>query len=430
MKTPELACDVAIIGGGASGLAAALSAARAGASVLVIERDVEAGLPILATGNGRCNVSNARLDPARYLHPEAARAVMGPAPEAELEGFFASLGLMTAREGDRLYPYSKRAASVRDALLSACRRARVRIVCGARIASARPADDGWLLVLEVPAAPLKAPRRDSAHARLRAQRRALDAVPKVRRPLAAQSVIIAVGGRSAETSALFGLPPHDEHPVLCPVSCRLAAADAEASQTLMNALDGVRQEGALELERAGAPIWRERGEVLFRAYGLSGIVAFDLSRRALTGDRLSFDLFPDLSEAGLARLLEAREAQVGRLEQAGPTWFDGVIAPELARAVCACAPASTPKEAARACKRLPFAFEGLAEERSAQVRRGGIALNALELGTLRVRAGAAGGLFACGEALDQDADCGGFNLAWAWLSGLRAGRAAAKACER
>ena len=99
MKTPELACDVAIIGGGASGLAAALSAARAGASVLVIERDVEAGLPILATGNGRCNVSNARLDPARYLHPEAARAVMGPAPEAELEGFFASLGLMTAREG-------------------------------------------------------------------------------------------------------------------------------------------------------------------------------------------------------------------------------------------------------------------------------------------------------------------------------------------
>ena len=72
--------NVAIIGGGASGLAAALSAARAGASVLVIERDVEAGLPILATGNGRCNVSNARLDPARYLHPEAARAVMGPPP--------------------------------------------------------------------------------------------------------------------------------------------------------------------------------------------------------------------------------------------------------------------------------------------------------------------------------------------------------------
>ena len=109
--------DVAVVGGGASGLAAALSAARSGASVLVIERDVEAGLPILATGNGRCNLSNAHLDPERYRHPEVARAVMGERPEEELSAFFDSLGLLTCEEDGRLYPYSRRADSVRDALL-------------------------------------------------------------------------------------------------------------------------------------------------------------------------------------------------------------------------------------------------------------------------------------------------------------------------
>ena len=88
--------DVIVIGGGASGLAAALSAARAGARTAVVERDVACGLPILSTGNGRCNLSNTLLHPGHYRHPEVARTVMGATPEEDLAAWFHSIGLATA----------------------------------------------------------------------------------------------------------------------------------------------------------------------------------------------------------------------------------------------------------------------------------------------------------------------------------------------
>ena len=119
---PSSIYDIAIIGGGASGLAAAIVAAREGARVLVIERDVEAGLPLLATGNGRCNLSNESLDPAHYLHPGIASRVMGPTPERDIAEFFDSLGLIRTSIDGRLYPITRRAESVRDVLHDTTRR--------------------------------------------------------------------------------------------------------------------------------------------------------------------------------------------------------------------------------------------------------------------------------------------------------------------
>ena len=118
-RTAPNTYDVIVIGGGASGLAAAIASARAGAKTAILELDVACGLPILATGNGRCNLSNIRLRPARYRHPVIARAVMGERAEEALGAWFASLGIWTTNEGGRLYPSSKRAESVRDALLHA-----------------------------------------------------------------------------------------------------------------------------------------------------------------------------------------------------------------------------------------------------------------------------------------------------------------------
>lgn len=96
--------DVLVIGGGASGLAAAITAARVDKSVCVVERDVACGLKLLATGNGRCNLSNESIDIRRYNHPAFVESIMGPQPEQDLESFFSSLGIMTIREEGRLYP--------------------------------------------------------------------------------------------------------------------------------------------------------------------------------------------------------------------------------------------------------------------------------------------------------------------------------------
>lgn len=153
--------DVLVIGGGASGLAAAITAARAGKSVCIVERDVACGLKLLATGNGRCNLSNETIDPRRYNHPAFVESVMGPRPEQELMGFFSSLGIMTTSEEGRLYPRSLRAESVRDALLNVCDRLDITLICGANVATAHKDPEGWTLQIDRPARALKKKTRRS-----------------------------------------------------------------------------------------------------------------------------------------------------------------------------------------------------------------------------------------------------------------------------
>ena len=142
--------DVLVIGGGASGLAAAITAARAGKSVCIVERDVACGLKLLATGNGRCNLSNESIDFQRYNHPAFVESAMGPQPEQELGSFFSSLGIMTTSEEGRLYPRSLRAESVRDALLNARNHLGITLICGANVALAHKAPEGWALQMTVP----------------------------------------------------------------------------------------------------------------------------------------------------------------------------------------------------------------------------------------------------------------------------------------
>lgn len=416
------AYDVAIVGGGASGLAAALGAARSGARVLVVERDVACGLPILATGNGRCNLSNAHLDPARYRDGRAARAVMGPAPEAAAGEFFDSLGIMTCEVEGRLYPVTRRAESVRDVLLAACAREGAALRCGCELLSAERSDGAWTLALREPARPVR------FEGDVRRARKALGAVRLVEREVRAAALVLAVGGASEHICRLLDLPHAPEVPVLCPLACAPACPAASLSE-----LDGLRAEVALALVRDGRELHREHGEVLFRPYGISGIAAFDLSRRTRPGDTVELDLFPQMGTGELIGALRAREEAVGSFS-ADPAWFDGVLARPLACFVLKLALADGPAPAdglrgdaltsvAKLLKRVPLEVSGLAEARQAQVRRGGVPLEAMDLETLAVADRP--GLFACGEALDQDADCGGFNLAWAWLSGLTAGASAA-----
>ena len=222
--------------------------------------------------------------------------------------------------------------------------------------------------------------------------------------------------------------------MLCPVSCRLApegAREADAASLALEHLDGLRVEGMLSLMRDGAAIAFEHGEVLFRTYGISGIAALNLSRRLQPGDVIDLDLFPHLSEAQLLDLLRRRERDLGSFAGSAP-WLDGLVARPLAALVCHLANGSNDPVArcAAVLHRLPLRVLGTAEHRQAHVHRGGIPLSAIDLDRFAVTRHRDGSpvrdLHACGEAVDMDADCGGYNLAWAWISGIRAAAYAAK----
>ena len=412
--------DVLVIGGGASGLAAAITAARAGKSVCIVERDVACGLKLLATGNGRCNLSNESIDPQRYNHPAFVESVMGPRPEQELMGFFSSLGIMTTSEEGRLYPRSLRAESVRDALLNVCDRLGITLICGANVASAHKTSEGWALQIDRPARALKAKKHDDRKSELRSLRKALADVPRKNEALQAHAVIIATGGNPTGIADTFRLPLTSLHPILCPVS-----ATVVGDRAALKTLDGLRVRARLTLARNHNELWHEDGEVLFRAFGISGVAVFNLSRRIQRGDTILLDVFPDLSKDELLDMLNRRVELLGGFSPRNPRWRDGMLAPQLSRVVCTafeqCHPGSNDViHLVSILKHFKLLVEGTAEERSAQVTRGGVSVESISIPSLRARSAVDAPLYVCGEALDIDADCGGFNLAWAWLSGIRA----------
>lgn len=373
-------CDVVVVGGGASGLAAAIAAAEAGAGVVVLERDVECGRTILATGNGRCNFMNTQLlgpDPdwTRYNDPTFVEAVCGRSFGDDVLEFLEGCGLAwTEEEGGRLYPLSRQASSVREVLLARARRAGVTLAPAREVVDISVRDRRVYTCAHFGANP----GPESCHVYTR--------------------VIYATGGGRALTRAT-GLSCAPFEPVLCSLAC-----DPASTGISLDALDGRRARVVAKLLRAGREVAREEGEALFRAYGLSGIVVFDLSRLARPGDVVSLDLTCGMDPGHVGSLVSAAGSCAG------------VLDPVIAAALGADAPSLALD--------LRFIVTGPAEPERAQVTRGGLLTSQFDPATLKARE--LPEFFACGEALDVDGACGGFNLAWAWKSGLVAGRAAAR----
>ena len=377
-RVPSLV-DVCVLGGGPGGLAAAIASARAGASIVVLERDAECGRRILATGNGRCNFANADLDPSLYRNAGFVASVVGPTWVEDVLSFLGSCGLAWAAEDQgRLYPLSRQAASVRNVLLSEAAHIGVTLACAREAKDLRRLDDGLVV------------RWQEAFGARRMTE------------LEARCVVIATGGGSALVERL-GIPIVPFEPTLCPLACE---------GPFLAELDGRRVRAQARLVRAGQELVRERGEVLFRTTGLSGIVTFNLSRHARPGDAIELDLLCDLTEERACVL--ARRS------------LDGLLDPVIARALLA--REGDPARAIRLAKALAYRVTGVADASRAQVTRGGLDVDAFAPATLASHADDR--LYACGEALDVDGPCGGFNLGWAWQSGMVAGRSAAERSTR
>lgn len=395
--------DVCVIGGGAAGLVAAIAAREAGARVVVLERDLACGRTILATGNGRCNFCNVALEPEHYNHPDLAAAVMGEPAEAleDVLGFFRDCGLAWAEEDGRLYPRSRQAVSVRNVLVARCWRDGVTLAPAREVLGAAHRHGRWYVRFSE---------------RWGAGAEGLTPIEGggATRALSCGSLVLASGGGTNALAGSLGLPLVAESPVLCAVAAKGPAP------RLLEALDGRRARCVATLTRAGRVILREAGEVLFRPYGISGIVSFDVSRVCRPGDMVELDLAPEVDAWEVDHLVASRPGDTAALDGI----LDPVIAAELIGLAGGIGMGGLAWRVAPLVKSLPFRVTGLAETERAQVTRGGVDVTAVDAATLSLADRPR--LHACGEVLDMDGACGGFNLAWAWTSGLRAGEAAAR----
>lgn len=399
---------VAIIGAGASGLVCAIEAARKGLHVTLFEKNGKVGRKILATGNGKCNISNEKISLERYHG-----ASVGFAKEAlrrfdtfTCKAFFRSLGL-EMREGEegRLYPMSHQASSVVDMLLHEVRSLYVSIVLESEVSKIEKKGAEFIL-------------------HVNAQTHVFDACV-----IATGSVAMPTLGSSGSGYAFAKSLGHsviEPYPSLVQFVC---------DEPHLKEVSGVKMDANVELYIANQKCQSVQGDLLFTAYGLSGSAILDLSRKAshaLVHDEsvhVVLDLLPMLSREALTSLLQKR-LSVAK-DKSLSLWLEGMIPKKLAHFIIENTRLTHIKEAStlgvKEIKKIVFALKALRLHvkatkgfESAEVCAGGVDVSELDAKNLMSKKIA--NLYFCGEVLDIDGDCGGFNLHFAWASGYLVGQ--------
>ena len=401
---------ILILGGGASGMAAALAAReRLDARVILLERQSRVGRKLLATGNGRCNLSNTGVSPARYHGEDAAFA--SPALERfgteDTLAWFASLGLVTRTEDTgRVYPLSDAAGSVVDTLRLAMDARGVETICGFTAVRAEKRGTRFLVA------------SDGGDI------------------MEGDRLIVACGGIAG--AKLGGVK--DGYDLLASFGHRRTAllpalVQLKTDSAWTKPLKGVRVQAVVTLERGGSVLARSESEVQFAEYGVTGPAVFDLSRAAASagaGCTVVLRLLPELDKVYITDYLSQKQNDFPNYK--AENLLTGCLHNAISRTVLRRAGIALDaflwsltdddmERIAGHILRYELPLQGPMGFAAAQVTAGGVETAGFDPRTMESRL--VPGLYACGEVLDIDGDCGGFNLQWAWSSGRLAGLSAA-----
>ncbi len=423
----EMGRRVIVIGGGASGMMAAIQAARRGAQVTVTEQMDRVGKKLLSTGNGRCNFTNLNQRPEYYRCSRAdfPWQVVERFPVGDTLAFFGELGILPKDRNGYIYPYSDQASSVLDVLRMELEHLGVALRTGCAVREIRKTANGPF------------------------------SVRTGQGLLEADALILAAGSKAAPATGSDGsgyeLARRLGHRILTPLP---ALVQLRCAETDYKQMAGVRTEAKVTLfERTAQPEagrkaagpdggWKQlaedTGELQLTEYGISGIPVFQVSRYASSalyaGKQVKavVDFLPGQSREETAALIKTRRETMP--EKSCEQWMIGLLNKKLSMALLKRAGLSAktavcdvPERGWNALLGQLRAFETRVTASNsfeqAQVCCGGV--DTAEVDPATMESGIVPGLYLAGEILDVDGICGGYNLQWAWSSGAVAGRAAA-----
>ncbi|MBE5960366.1 MAG: NAD(P)/FAD-dependent oxidoreductase [Lachnospiraceae bacterium] len=399
--------DVLVAGGGASGMVAAIFAARKGKRVAIIEHKDKIGKKILATGNGKCNYTNLVQEPSCYrgTNPAFAMEVLKQFDTEETLRFFKELGVYPKIKNGYVYPFSEQAASVVDVLVMELRRLGVAVFYLEHIESVKKNKSGNFVITTS------------------------------ENKYEGRNVILATGGCAAKVQGSDGsgyaLAKSFGHTIIPQVP---ALVQLKAEGCDFKTLAGVRVDGKAGIYVEGRKVTEEKGEFLFANYGISGIPVFQMSRYAGEAvmkkkkTELILDLYPDLSENELMDMMKER-FEFGKHKTVEEV-FTGFMNKKLAYVVIKEARIKPElmsskirideiKGLVHLIKNLKMRITGTNTFDNAQVSAGGVATDEISAASLESKKQK--GLYIVGELLDIDGTCGGYNLQWAWSTGAVAG---------
>ena len=399
---------VGIIGAGASGMAAALWASQEpDVQVILMERQARVGRKLQATGNGRCNLSNGKFHISHYHgeDPTFTEQVFSQFGVEDTLNWFSSLGLCTVTEqSGKVYPYSDQANSVVDVLRLALDKENITLRLGFEAEKIKPSVDGF--TVESKEETVYCDRLIVACGGL--------AGSKLGGTMAGYKLLSKLGHRSTKL-----------RPNLVQIQSRWQA---------LSSLKGVRANCNVEILHNGDLFAQSRGELQFTEQGLSGPVIFEISRDvcSASGSWIArLDFMPQWNEDKLMAHLQNRMQTNYLIDEL----LTGVLHNRLGRVLTQCAgingnaycTALTQRELEELCRFVKALEVELTEPmgmENAQVTAGGVLTADFDPYTLESKK--VPGLYVCGELLDVDGDCGGYNLQWACSSGCVAGRNAGR----
>lgn len=398
--------EIVIIGGGASGLVSAIIAARKGKKVAILERNNICGKKILVTGNGRCNYFNEDQNIKHYRSndTELLKEIITKKNQEKVLQFFKEIGIEPKIKNGYYYPFSNQAVSIQNALLTEIKNLDIEIRNEVEVRKIKKQNDKFIIMTD-------------------------------KENIEANKIIISTGSKSAPKTGSDGsgykICKELGHTIIEPLP---ALVQLKGKEKYFKEWNGIRADVAINLYEDNKEIAKEVGEIQLTDYGISGICVMNLSGRVARGLYTGKDEYVKINFLSNLNINTVQEC-IGFIDKRNKSMknrtiselLDGIINYKLLNVLLKNLKnkqwneisAKDKEKIAESLVELKVNMIGTNSFDKSQVCSGGIPLKEIDINTMESKL--VNGLYIIGELLDCDGDCGGYNLTWAWITGIIAG---------